>query len=399
MDTVELFVKTTVDFDLFEKFAEFIVEREPNKNSLASDYYETLKSILKWNTGAGTLQNVLSKARQKTFVFELPMESYKAFCEKFTDSFNKMSPEKQDEYRAIETAFAQWKFNLDRKHNIKYENAFQPIEAISIEAKEETIEKSENGNIEANSSVTHEEFYKAIETISQYYVWNVGFRDVLPYEISLAKMFKHFVRRRTDKYFDIDNLLFSSEKFDKSDFIYTGWKIYELYGEKVICRSLQFSNLPDCHAEVFPGFKGFIQLGQKDSAPQKDFNATFEFNHFHNIIMISSSYERMIYNLHYSPPKKYYDNMHAGHKCMMDDNNIVTFIPAFLVADNLSSKQVPYYSEYDLNSTEIPDNIKARLFGWESLNLFPFMHIHLTACRILGEQKLGFPFYEFGDDI
>ncbi|AEW02346.1 hypothetical protein A4D02_30810 [Niastella koreensis] len=425
MDDVKLFVNTTVDFALFIKFADFINEQEPKQvDGSSPDLYETLQAILKFKRNdklisAGTLQNKFTQARKGNLT--LPAESYIDFCKKFNDAFYKLNLELQDDYKLIKAAFEQWKSNLDSTYNIKHENAYQKLEAISTE---ETIETSDNKRNEKNSSeVTHDEFYNALDTISQYYVWNIGYGDVLPYEIAIAKMFKHFVMRRTEKYFD-DDELFSREKFDKSDFSYRDWKIYELYGEKVICRSLQFSDLSDFQVGYFPGFKSYITLGRKEQIDLSKIEASdfgsvsteyihdeFVFDYFHNVVTISNcSYERNSdlikshfkenYNFHYIPPNWRDENIQAGHKCTMDAKNVLTFIPAFLVADfDAPSKKSPYYVEYDLNSVELPDKIKARLYGWKSLKLFPFRHIHLTAWLSLGDDELGFPFYGMGDDI
>lgn len=410
MAIIELFVKTTVDFDLFEAFAKFIADEEPKKNGHAPDYHETLKNILMLEIGAGTLQNKLAKARNHTFVFELEKESYEAFCNKFTAAFKKMSPERQREYRAIEISFDQWKSRLD-SNNIKGEKASQHVEEISSEESEETISTTENNNVQKSSDdghpVTHKQFVEARDLILKYYTWDRP--DELPHEIILANMFEYFVRQRETPNYDIKHIRSIKDTY-KRIFTYADWEIYELYGGRVVRRSLQFSQLPDGENESFPGFKSYTTIGREGT----DFGTVssgyghdyFEYDDLHETILISNcNFERRDrsldlhfkenYSFHYQHNK--YGDIHAGHKCSLDGNGILTCIPAFLVANiHSNSKQAPYHIEYNINSTDIPAIIRSSLLGWKYFKLFPFKNIYLTAHLTYRGEIFYPPFDEVG---
>lgn len=111
MTNVEFLVKATVDFDLFEAFAYFIVARKlKNDTPTKKEYHEELNKILQLDMVDGSLENKLSRARthkhkkKNIFVFELPKESYDRFCNEFDVAFKKLG-EQQDDYKDIQIAF------------------------------------------------------------------------------------------------------------------------------------------------------------------------------------------------------------------------------------------------------------------------------------------------------
>lgn len=155
MANIELHLYTTVDFKLYEAFADFIYKHAPkDEQERRSSHQEYIQSILGLGTDHRGYTTRVSRARRikrprtNDFVFTIPVNGYLNFCEKFNAAFKKLDSAKQDEYRDLNSAFENWKFNLDSKHGIIDESAHEQAKPTVVKNPEEGTGLSKVANFE-----------------------------------------------------------------------------------------------------------------------------------------------------------------------------------------------------------------------------------------------------------
>lgn len=147
MAEVEFLHKTALDFVLFKEFAEFIIAQN-GRNIRKGYFFLELKEILDIKIEPGTLANKFSQVEQKGIALKLSEKSYKAFCRKFIDTFNtRLTPEKQDDYIEIKTAFDNWKSKLDSKYSVQHDH-IQWNESESIKESPTTVSSDQSEDTE-----------------------------------------------------------------------------------------------------------------------------------------------------------------------------------------------------------------------------------------------------------
>lgn len=401
---VELRNKTSLELTLFKEFAKFIIIQ--NKKNIGKDYFNPeLVDILQLKIKPGTLGNKFSDAENNDKPFKIPDICYKNFCSKFIATFNnKLTPDKQEDYREIEDAFYQWKFKLDSKYNISHETLPTQVDEIGTEKMIYNIE--EQGN-EHSHSANNLDFFGAFDLVKKFYTYD-GHRDHI-YESILADMLDNLVDLRRDKDFQLSILNDHHISRFKAHFSYISWKIYELHGDRVICRSVHFSQHKDW--EETYGFKSFIKLGRKEDLniphgePVVSAYDIFTYNYAYSLTVIENCmFERhgiasnSPYNETFTFQTQDLDKgLFVGHKCTSKDLDHILCVPVFLVADDVKT-DLPHYMEYDINSNHIPPKIRSRLVGWKFMDdVHPYLFAFLTTSFAINSKTFE-PSYKWDLD-